>query len=127
MWGASAMGGSKTKGKKDVELTPIGMTSKQFKSWRKRLDLKQKDAADCLGLKKRMIQYYETGERDGKAVEIPLYVRLACYAIEKGCADFDGENLVRRPRKVSRKPVDEHQSENNHSDNIDDILDGLEA
>lgn len=98
------MGESKTKGKKNVEMTPIGMTSKQFKSWRKRMDLKQKDAADCLGLKKRMIQYYETGERDGKAVEIPLYVRLACYAIERGCADFDGENLVRRPRKTTRKP-----------------------
>ncbi len=121
------MGGSKTKGKKDVELTPIGMTSKQFKSWRKRMDLKQKDAADCLGLKKRMIQYYETGERDGKAVEIPLYVRLACYAIEKGCADFDGENLVRRPRKAPRKLADEDQAKNNHDAFADDNLDSLKA
>lgn len=66
------------------------MTPDQFRAWRKSLGLKQKEAADRLGLKKRMIQYYEKGERDGKSVEIPKTVRLACYALSLGVADFDG-------------------------------------
>jgi len=67
------------------------MSPKQFRRWRKSLGLKQKDAAELLGLKKRMIQYYEKGERDGKKINIPKYVRLACYALGEGIHDFDGE------------------------------------
>ena len=55
------------------------------------MGLKQKDAAELLGLRKRMIQYYEKGERDGKIVQIPKYIRLACYALSENVADFDGE------------------------------------
>ncbi|MGH2342061.1 helix-turn-helix domain-containing protein [Segnochrobactraceae bacterium EtOH-i3] len=69
---------------------PEAMTPEAFRTWRKELGLKQKEAAERLGLKKRMIQYYEKGRRDGKAVEIPLTVRLACYAVSLGAADFDG-------------------------------------
>jgi transcriptional regulator with XRE-family HTH domain len=67
------------------------MTPEQFKSWRKAMGLKQKEAADLLGLKKRVIQYYERGHRDGKAVEVPRTVELACYAISAGIESFDGE------------------------------------
>ena len=67
------------------------MSPKQFRRWRKSLGLKQKDAAELLGLKKRMIQYYEKGERDGKKINIPKYVRLACYALGEGIHDYDGE------------------------------------
>ena len=35
----------------------------------------QKDAAEALGLK-RVLQYYEKGERDGKRVSVPKTVRL---------------------------------------------------
>ena len=66
------------------------MTPAQFKSWRKHLGLKQKDAAELLGLKKRVIQYYERGKRDGKSVGIPKSVELACYAISTGIGGFDG-------------------------------------
>ncbi len=66
------------------------MAPEQFRAWRKALGLKQRDAADRLGLKKRMIQYYEKGKRDGKAVVIPKTVRLACAALAHGVADFDG-------------------------------------
>jgi transcriptional regulator with XRE-family HTH domain len=69
------------------------MSPKQFRRWRKSLGLKQKEAAEVLGLKKRMIQYYEKGERDGKKINIPKYVRLACYAVGKGIQDFDGEKV----------------------------------
>ena len=51
------------------------MSPAQFKTWRKSLGLKQKEAAEKLGLKKRMIQYYETGKRDGKKVVIPTHRR----------------------------------------------------
>jgi transcriptional regulator with XRE-family HTH domain len=69
------------------------MTPEQFRDWRRRLGLKQKEAADQLGLKKRVIQYYEKGTRDGKKVEVPKTVRLACYALTAGVEDYDGEAL----------------------------------
>lgn len=73
------------------------MTPDQFRQWRRSLGLKQKEAAERLGLKKRMIQYYEKGDRDGRPVEIPKYVRLACYALLAGIGDFDGQNTRAAP------------------------------
>lgn len=66
------------------------MTPGQFRAWRKGLGLKQKEAAELLGLKKRVIQYYEKGRRDGKNVGIPRTVELACYALSAGVGGFDG-------------------------------------
>lgn len=82
-----------------------------FKRWRKSLDLSQKQAAHALGLKRRVVQYYERGERDGKSIEIPLYIRLACYALMQGVEDFEGpldyEGKAKRKRKA--KPNGEHR------------------
>lgn len=72
------------------------MKPNEFKAWRKKLKLKQKDAAELLGLKKRMIQYYERGDREGRPVKIPLYVSLACYAVCEGVVDFDGTTPKRK-------------------------------
>lgn len=69
------------------------MNGKQFRKWRKARKFSQKRAAELLGLKPRMIQYYEKGERDGKSVKIPKSVRLACVAIDQGVTDFDGETV----------------------------------
>jgi transcriptional regulator with XRE-family HTH domain len=66
------------------------MESNDFRKWRKSLGMSQKDAAHYLGLKRRMIQYYERGERDGEKVKIPRSVRLACYAISAGVSDYNG-------------------------------------
>lgn len=66
------------------------MEPADFKRWRKSLKLSQKDAAHALGLKRRMIQYYEKGERDGEKVKIPRSVRLACYALVSGVSDYHG-------------------------------------
>ena len=66
------------------------MTPAEFKAWRKSLGLKQKEAAEKLGLKKRMIQYYETGNRGEKKVVIPKTVELACYALSAGVEAFNG-------------------------------------
>jgi transcriptional regulator with XRE-family HTH domain len=67
------------------------MSPAQFKAWRKTLGLKQKEVAEKLGLKKRMIQYYETGSRGGKKVVIPRTVELACYAVSAGVEEFNGK------------------------------------
>jgi transcriptional regulator with XRE-family HTH domain len=66
------------------------MRPKDFKRWRKSLGLSQKAAAETLGLKRRVVQYYEKGERDGKDVEIPKAVRLACFALSEGVSDYHG-------------------------------------
>jgi transcriptional regulator with XRE-family HTH domain len=66
------------------------MTPKEFRRWRKGLKLSQKAAAEALGLKPRMIQYYEKGERDGEKVSVPKTVRLACFALSQGVSDYDG-------------------------------------
>ena len=84
------------------------MTPEQFRAWRKANGWKQRELADRLGLKRRMIQYYERGDRDGKKVEIPKTVRLACYAIACGVEEFDGrtvewsmnEDLDRDPQAI---------------------------
>jgi transcriptional regulator with XRE-family HTH domain len=78
-----------------------GMSPQQFRLWRRTLGLKQKDAADRLGLKKRMIQYYEKGNRDGRTVEIPKSIRLACYALSEGIGDFDGQFTTPASTEVS--------------------------
>jgi len=77
------------------------MKPSDFKRWRKDLGLSQKDAADRLGLKRRMIQYYEKGDRDGQRVAVPKTVRLACYALTAGVADYDGP--ARRKKKAKAK------------------------
>jgi len=66
------------------------MSPAAFKRWRKSLKLSQKDAAHALGLKRRILQYYEKGERDGEPVQIPKTVRLACFALSQGCEDYQG-------------------------------------
>ena len=81
------------------------MTPTQFKAWRKALGLSQKRAADALGLKNRIVQYYEKGERDGEKVKIPKYVRLAFYALSMGVGDFHGSDDAtdgKRRRKRKR-------------------------
>ncbi len=77
------------------------MKGHDFKRWRKALDMSQKDAADALGLKRRVVQYYEKGERSGgKPVKIPRTVRLACYAITTGVADYHGPDKDKKPEKA---------------------------
>ncbi len=81
------------------------MEAGDFRKWRKALKLSQKDAARSLGLKRRMIQYYEKGERDGSKVEIPRSVRLACFALAEGVEDYNGPHrkLKRRDEKLKKE------------------------
>jgi transcriptional regulator with XRE-family HTH domain len=75
------------------------MKGHEFKRWRKSLELSQTQAANALGLKRRVVQYYEKGKRDGDTVKIPRAVRLACYAIARGIFDYHGPNSDRRKKK----------------------------
>lgn len=86
------------------------MTPEQFRAWRKANGWKQRELADRLGLKRRMIQYYERGNRDGKDVEIPRTVRLACYAIACGVEEFDGRTVqwaMHSEEDVDTTPADD--------------------
>jgi transcriptional regulator with XRE-family HTH domain len=92
------------------------MTPHGFKAWRKALGLSQKKAADALGLKNRIVQYYEKGERDGEKVKIPKHVRLACYALSVGVSDYHGPNGEAgagegRKQRRKRKRSDEAELE----------------
>lgn len=87
------------------------MKGHDFKRWRKALDLSQKDAADALGLKRRVVQYYEKGERaGGKPVKIPRTVRLACYAITTGVADYDGPDGKKPEKAKKSKKAESHDN-----------------
>ena len=85
------------------------MKGPDFKRWRKAQGWSQKDAAEQLGLKRRVVQYYEKGERGDKAVKIPRAVRLACYALSVGVDDYSGPPKSKdrddddRPKKKSKK------------------------
>jgi predicted transcriptional regulator len=79
------------------------MKGHDFKRWRKSLDISQKHAADALGLKRRVVQYYEKGERDGEPVKIPRVVRLACYAILIGVEDYHGPEKEKKDKKAKRE------------------------
>ena len=78
------------------------MRPQDFKRWRKAQHLSQKQAAEALGLKRRVVQYYEKGERDGEKVKIPRTVRLACAALSHGLGDWQpapAKPAAKRPAK----------------------------
>jgi len=52
------------------------MTPAMIKEWRQSLGLSLTQAAHILGLSRRMVSYYESGEK-----EIPKYVALACIGV----------------------------------------------
>ncbi len=79
------------------------MDAKQLKSWRKLLNLSQKEAAEELGLKRRIFQYYEKGERDGETVKVPKTVRLACWALTQGVVDYAGPEPVEDKKKPEKQ------------------------
>lgn len=54
------------------------MTADEFRNWRNRLGLNRVEAAAVLGTGRNQPQRYEDGQ------EIPLYIALACAAIEHG-------------------------------------------
>ena len=63
------------------------MTPMDFKRWRTSLGWNQAKAAEALGLSVKMVGLYERGyryEENGRPVEIPKTVELACAALALG-------------------------------------------
>ena len=58
------------------------MDKVSFKKWRKKNGFSQQEAASVLGLKRRMIQYYEKGKKGDKDIQIPKYIELACEGLD---------------------------------------------
>jgi transcriptional regulator with XRE-family HTH domain len=68
------------------------MTPESFRAWRKGLGLSQQRAAEALGVSKSSVELYERGSRrgeDGRAVEIPRTVALACRAVSRGLSPME--------------------------------------
>lgn len=79
------------------------MKPSEFKAWRKHMKMTQKDAASALGLKSRIIQYYEKGERNGEKFAIPRAIELACYALTLGIGSYSGPETDRKKAKKKRR------------------------
>lgn len=62
------------------------MTPTSFRAWRKSLGLTQQGAAEAIGVSRDSVWLYEAGRRrdDGRPVEIPRTVALACAAVSAG-------------------------------------------
>lgn len=87
------------------------MKPSEFKAWRKDNQLTQEQAAKKLGLKKRTIQYYEKGKRDGKDFKIPKTTELACYALSVGIEHYFGPQSL---NSDEQQPADYLKSHNIH-------------
>ena len=74
----------------DKRIRRYQMKPSELRACRKDCKLTQEQAAKKLGLKKRTIQYYEKGKRDGKDFKIPKTTELACYAITVGVEHYFG-------------------------------------
>lgn len=61
------------------------MTPQDFLAWRHRRNWSRAVAANALGISEGSVKLYEAGRRfdDGRAVEIPLTVQLACAALDQ--------------------------------------------
>jgi predicted transcriptional regulator len=63
-------------------------SSKAFASWRKRMKLSYRQAAEALGICSSAVGFYSRGTRKNNkdseetAVEVPMTVLLACSAVE---------------------------------------------
>jgi hypothetical protein len=53
-----------------------------------------------------MVQYYEKGQRNGRKVGVPKTVRLACYAVADGIADYGGP-----PKQIRLEKGAKHAAE----------------
>ena len=60
------------------------MMANDLHAWRQRLGFSKAEAATALGISYSAYRYYEAGWRNGKPVEIPKRVALACAAVEQG-------------------------------------------
>jgi transcriptional regulator with XRE-family HTH domain len=65
------------------------MTKERFLAWRKWMGWSQARAAEHLGISKRTVQLYESGEQ-----QVPKAVELACEALTRGVREYAGPEAV---------------------------------
>ena len=67
------------------------MTPQDFAMWRKNRGWSRPKAGAALGISEGSVKLYEAGRRfdDGRPVEIPLTVQLACAALTHGLTPAD--------------------------------------
>ena len=88
----------------------------------------QKEAAEALGLKRRVVQYYEEGERDGEEVKIPLSVRLACKALASGDIDYHGPSEIElKARQAERDKANKEKKKKKHQRKAQDAQNAASA
>lgn len=58
------------------------MTASDLRRWRLALRFSQREAAEALGVSRRMYIHYENGWRRGRRIEIPRKIALACQTLE---------------------------------------------
>jgi transcriptional regulator with XRE-family HTH domain len=87
------------------------MKPSDFKRWRRSLGYSQKEAAEALGLKRRVVQYYEKGERDGEPVKIAKSIRLACWALSQKVPDYHGPEREKEKEKREKSKKERARSE----------------
>ena len=73
----------------------------QFSEWRKSLKMTRKEVASALGLKSRIIQYFEKGERNGAKFAIPKAMPPVCYALTLGFDSYTGSEPDKKKRNQS--------------------------
>ena len=78
------------------------MTPQDFQAWRKARGESRAASAAALGISQATIKLYEAGRRfdDGRPVEIPLAVQLACAALTHGLSPADA---LKEPRARKSK------------------------
>ncbi len=104
------------------------MKPAEFKRWRKWMGMSQKEAAEALGLKRRVVQYYEKGERDGETVKIPRSVRLACKALGAGYTDYHGPSeLEVKARQAEREKAAKDKKRKKHQRRAQDAAKAASA
>lgn len=76
---------------------PRGVVSAEtFRAWRKLTGLTMERGAAALGIGRRTLAHYQTGNRwDGGSTEIPWHVWLACISIAHGF-EREAEQMVER-------------------------------
>ncbi len=67
------------------------LTAEKFQAWRLKHGMSGPACAARLGVSASSIRLYESGQRDGRNVAIPLTVCLAMSAIDNNLEPYNGE------------------------------------
>lgn len=76
------------------------MKAEDFTAWREKMGLNRVQSAEALGLSRNMPKRYEDGE-----AEIPLYIALACAALDFGLPPWRAVQTIGSPSITDDLPT----------------------